>query len=818
LTGAVNASYLTRMAKPGRNSPCPCGSNVKYKRCCGRSTTKLSGFTSEERDSALTKLRRFLDGPGWARVLDEAEDLFWDEVEDNPFMPSGEQRRIIALMSQGVFEAWLFFDYQIEPDRYVVDAFLETASGITPGERRFLRMMKTSSMRLYEVTDVRPGESLTLRDVFTDELVQVRERSASRGLACWTWLAARVISKGASGSPELDGGALPYSPMQHEQILALVGDRLDDLSSYLPEHDERQHWADLVPLLHASWISPPLPRLVNYDGDPVVQALSRFEIVDADPLIAALDASPSLEREPHGGLGWVWSGKGRDREESVVLGSLQLSGDLLVLRTNSVERDKRGRTLLARIAKDLIHVRGTVIEDSLAAAHRGAFAEEERDEVASAAEHDPRLRDAIHDATEEVLIEHYERWIDEPIPMLDGQTPRAAAAGPAPLRARVIGLIKGLEQMYEDALARGEAAYDPTWIRDELELGEALGAERGAARAAPQPAHSSLVEPMPAIVDAARAIAERMRRERGTDFDATISRADLERDLVARAFLRDHADSLSADNWDERHAWLEVLGNFELHLRKAFWVDPPLAWMLGATEIDLRGGELRVPFASFAVVFTDRYALGLAERMLSREPRARLRGRILRSVTAYVTQTTSDDDLRRLRVAFSADADDGQLPSLLIRELVVRPDASLDAILDSHVPGAANELEPAFVGSPIRRVVQLVFNAILYTNSVRPSSGSWEPDRSGPGPQAQFVPSDEVYFLPGTIDIGSLRKLVQMRRSSAKRRSIMQRSMVRGHWRRAPSGWKDQRPRWIAPHWRGPSEAAIVEKNYRLEP
>lgn len=30
------ASPITRVAGPGRNDPCPCGSGQKYKRCCGR--------------------------------------------------------------------------------------------------------------------------------------------------------------------------------------------------------------------------------------------------------------------------------------------------------------------------------------------------------------------------------------------------------------------------------------------------------------------------------------------------------------------------------------------------------------------------------------------------------------------------------------------------------------------------------------------------------------------------------------------------------------------------------------------------------------
>jgi hypothetical protein len=94
--------------------------------------------------------------------------------------------------------------------------------------------------------------------------------------------------------------------------------------------------------------------------------------------------------------------------------------------------------------------------------------------------------------------------------------------------------------------------------------------------------------------------------------------------------------------------------------------------------------------------------------------------------------------------------------------------------------------------------VQLVLNATLYATSLR-SLPEPRPIDEEPGLRSKsiVVPSDEVYFLPGTIDIGSLAQLKQLRRVGRKRRSIMQRSMVRGHWRRAPEGWKDPRPRWI---------------------
>jgi hypothetical protein len=58
--------------------------------------------------------------------------------------------------------------------------------------------------------------------------------------------------------------------------------------------------------------------------------------------------------------------------------------------------------------------------------------------------------------------------------------------------------------------------------------------------------------------------------------------------------------------------------------------------MLDQTELDVVGSELRVPFASFALVFTDRHMLSLAERLLaSSTPR-----RTSASWTAPATSST----------------------------------------------------------------------------------------------------------------------------------------------------------------------------------
>ena len=118
--------------------------------------------------------------------------------------------------------------------------------------------------------------------------------------------------------------------------------------------------------------------------------------------------------------------------------------------------------------------------------------------------------------------------------------------------------------------------------------------------------------------------------------------------------------------------------------------------------------------------------------------------------------------------------------------------------------------------SPVRGLLRTTINAILYA-----TSASVTPERRSPPARSRAKPrqvfsSDEVYYLPGTIDITRVRELQALERAP-EGRALLRRHMVRGHWRRAAKNWTDRRLRWIEPYWKGPDMAAIIEHAYRLK-
>ncbi len=338
---------------------------------------------------------------------------------------------------------------------------------------------------------------------------------------------------------------------------------------------------------------------------------------------------------------------------------------------------------------------------------------------------------------------------------------------------------------------------------------------------APVLGHEALVRHFPELAPLTRDLGVRTRRAAGPNgLDRVVSEADLAGDLAYQRFVRACPSPEFA-----RHVTL-AFSNFELHLRKVFWVGEPLSWMLGATKLDVTGEAVRLPFRSMALVFTDRYALGLAERADSRLPAELRQGRMLQVLTVYLTQTSGENgghEPRVLDLAIVGDVLDGTRPRVIPCRLELLDSERVDRIIAGATPGVAGldedeGVRPIYESTPLRDLLGLVFNAVLYATSKDADVREMTPGatRTKNDPDVPIFTSETVFHLPGTIDIKALEQLKKARRGG-REHELTRRCMVRGHWRRAQQGWEDQRPRWIAPHWRGPSAAAIVERQYRLE-
>jgi len=451
------------MSAIGRNDPCPCGSGKKYKQCClGKDAPAPGAWTAAERDSALASLIRFarraeLDGDRAATEL-----TFWGKRLER--MTPAEAREAIDFeQSRFGFHEWLIFDCPLHGGGTIVERFLAHAGGgLRSGERRYLERMRLSHLRPFEVQSVRRDEGLDLLDLWANKRVRVRERLATRQLVQWDILTARVIL-GPEGKPVLDGSPYLY-PAREKALILRVLRRLDrSLRGKLPCDDETTFFKNIGMVFHDLWLDlvvrRPLPTPVTPEGDEIVLCRTVFDVHDRAAAEATLVNHPELERQDDGSYAWLPE-KADQAGFRRGFGTFVLEKGRVALETVSRQRAERGRALLEAAAGPAVSYRAT--------SHENVQRALERRPARRARPEDEVLPEAA-EIVQTFYDRHYRAWLDEPLPALDGRTPREAASLKS-ARPKVIALLKEMENLSARERLAGRPAYDFGWMWGELAI------------------------------------------------------------------------------------------------------------------------------------------------------------------------------------------------------------------------------------------------------------------------------------------------------------------------------------------------------------
>ncbi|WP_375481560.1 SEC-C metal-binding domain-containing protein [uncultured Mycobacterium sp.] len=407
----------------GRNELCWCGSGRKYKKChLGREQLPLA----ERARWLYAKAVQHALLTGWRELLFAAAYERCRYTGDDP------DALTAALDDPLVIDAVLF-------EGGAFAEFLEVRGSLLPDDERLLAEQWLLSERsVFEVEQVRRGKGVTVRDVRTGDTHEMRERAASRQLKPGQLVCAHVLPAG--DTMQFFGGVEPVA--LHER------DRLIDLLDTEPDP------AELVAQLSRRF-APPM--LTNTEGDPLAICEATVRLSDLAGIEAALDDMYDRtddEKPPR------WFERVTTHGMERIRATLALDGELVAVQTNSEKRMDRVLATLRRLDPAM-----KVLDDARRAVRDAREAAELARQMAIADEDaldpdDPKVAAAL-----EGFIRDYEaKWLDEPIPVLDGYTPRQAADDPT----RRGDLIKLLDSFPAGEAARG--GMDADRLRAALDL------------------------------------------------------------------------------------------------------------------------------------------------------------------------------------------------------------------------------------------------------------------------------------------------------------------------------------------------------------
>ncbi|MBB6125883.1 hypothetical protein [Sphingobium subterraneum] len=171
----------------------------------------------------LSGLMKYMRRAPWDEMMDEmlvahlgpaceATDLEPDDIFD-----------IIGDHWEGQLWGCAFEDLltqELEPDSLnLVDEYLKRRGwNEKVPNKAYMRALRDTVMSLYEVSEVVPGQSMTLRDLLRDTVpVTVREHSATQTLVNWDKIAARIVD--VNGRYGISGALLPFSADGAERVI-----------------------------------------------------------------------------------------------------------------------------------------------------------------------------------------------------------------------------------------------------------------------------------------------------------------------------------------------------------------------------------------------------------------------------------------------------------------------------------------------------------------------------------------------------------------------------------------------------------------------
>ncbi|HET6873686.1 MAG TPA: SEC-C metal-binding domain-containing protein [Acidimicrobiales bacterium] len=377
--------YLEAPAvKLGRNDPCFCGSGRKYKQChLGRPV-----------------MPSLPDRVGWlfrkaVSYLERNMSLTSVDVIDVALARSGEDGDRDAF--ERAMSDPLVFDLVLHEGGWFA-RFLADRGPLLPDDEAILAASWVLSDRsVFEVVDVEPGKGLTLRDLRTAEVKEVRERSGSRNLPVGTLICSRAVPDG--DNYQLVGNGFMLRVGIEAEALDLL-DRRDkvEIAAY------------------ATALERP-PTLSTREGEAMVECQAVLEVDDPEGARSVLDALYSKE------------GDGRWNEthdlssgDTILRATLILEGRRLTVEAMSSERMDR---VLGTLRQRLGAMRE--VSDRRRPVRAGDQARAGTAIPGAGAGPGPTL-DPLAIASLQTQME--DRWLDEEVPALGGVTPRQAAADP----------------------------------------------------------------------------------------------------------------------------------------------------------------------------------------------------------------------------------------------------------------------------------------------------------------------------------------------------------------------------------------------------
>lgn len=426
---ALQAIVADLIAFLGRDSPLPAHGDREAK-AVGKAKVPAPNDLKGWKQADHRLYQRFIQdfGADERLISPRAVKRYFNDDDLDYYLQEHEKQGVLS-----AYTAWVILDYR-PAKTSKTHAEKMWAEGLPEPQATLLKARMEASPTLYRVAghSAKAG-TVELEDVLLGGSVTAHDQLMSENIQDNLFFAARVFPAGNFHFIELAGPPLGAG-MRLEAVEYLRRSKMKFTPEGLRQDAHKLGW---LWLWMDQWQANRKPmELRNTDGEKFLWHTASFSVADPAATRRTLRQREDIDYDEQADeLVWNKPAGPNNRVigETVTLGRIEFVGDELVVTVNSAERFKAARKWLEKLP-------GVVFEN----VRTRRWDEEEKDRPLDERISPPapvELTPEMAAGIQEKLNEHYMAWLDEPLPILKGKTPRQASRTEAG-RQQVLTLIR----------------------------------------------------------------------------------------------------------------------------------------------------------------------------------------------------------------------------------------------------------------------------------------------------------------------------------------------------------------------------------------
>jgi hypothetical protein len=381
-----------------------------------------------------------------------------------------------------MFLDWFIHDYRLKDQgKTIFELFyLEKHQNLAPLEKEILKGWQNTEIRVYEVIDIERGRGVHIKDLFENNEIFVNDIRSSKKMTKWDIGAMRVIK--TMGKFYLSGATCLLPATGKDDMIrfgkeSFLGFKKEKPGAIWKEFYKERGYT-FIKFAYMKAAQP--PKIVTPEGDPILFANAIYKVKDYDRALNALYEIPALKHlesnqaEIHfkliaeirdhnvGTEGIIFetslvSDVGDPRWRS--MGDLNINKRQLILDCLSEKRLELGKEMLKTLGDSIeFQSESKHYPDLSGRKNRTVKKKTPENEI------DEPVREML---SEKFLEEHYRKWVDMPISVLGGLTPREASRTEEG-KGKLKDLLKVVENSEERRKRGGQLSYDVNRLHETL--------------------------------------------------------------------------------------------------------------------------------------------------------------------------------------------------------------------------------------------------------------------------------------------------------------------------------------------------------------